>query len=457
MPADSPQHFAQATQAVLAMLAQPHNAGPPRDKMQLLLALICQHCDAEVALLLRRVDAVTAIALAAEPVGILPDNVTTPALFQDALEREQSSYHAAAHTPAAVADTLRGMTAVLPCTAAEGAAVVVIRRGGVPFSVPCQQFLESLCGVFQLLVQKHDAELQAEELRARFDAMVQTLPHGLVFLYDSGAAAWVNAAAGQLLDLPAGVVAPHRVALAMAALRARADNAQHSAGLITNILKQPDAELRNMLWIFTTPRRLALSISSVPTRARQAQGRLWLFIDVTVPHFAQQELQENNTKLAVARAQADAANQAKSHFLATMSHELRTPMNGILGMTSLLLDTTLTAEQHEFAATIRTSSEALLAIINDILDFSKIEAGFLEIDSAPFALKDCVEQTLELLSPKATEKGLTLRTQLAEDVRQSYLQRFSCRPLHRFYTSSHICGCVIAPRCPTVHAAHPSG
>ena len=128
------------------------------------------------------------------------------------------------------------------------------------------------------------------------------------------------------------------------------------------------------------------------------------------------EREQAEAEMHAAKESAEAANRAKSEFLATVSHEVRTPMNGVLGMASLLLNSELAQEQREYAETIQESGESLMTIIDDILDFSKAEAGEIKLVESDFELVPLIDHAVELFGPEAGKKGIDLAAYLAPGI-----------------------------------------
>lgn len=278
------------------------------------------------------------------------------------------------------------------------------------------EFLNSAWIALKDIVNLVQAYLSIEKYTIRFDAILSTIPQGLIFVDDIGKTGWVNEPASEILSIQKGNVSSVAIATAMKQLRTAAINQDEINEKAAVYFSAPDKSIRDWEWVYGSPVNMVLNVSCTPVSSEHIRGRLWAFTDVTLLYMASAQLKSSNIDLQDKRRVADEQNQAKSAFLANMSHEIRTPMNGVIGMTSLLSNTQLTPEQQEYVETIRISGETLLTLINDILDFSKIESGKMELEDAPFSIIKVIEETFDLLSIKANEKGLDLLYYVDDDV-----------------------------------------
>ena len=173
-----------------------------------------------------------------------------------------------------------------------------------------------------------------------------------------------------------------------------------------------------------TERKLAedvLKRTQEELERRVAERTAWLLRVNMALNEEMIEHKETEKELRQAQKAADAASRSMGEFLAYMSHEIRTPMNSVIGLAGLLLETDLSAEQHDYVQTIHSSGDALLGIINDILDYTKINEGKMKLEREPFSLRRCLDQSMAMVAAKGREKGLEMRYELGDSVPQTIL------------------------------------
>jgi PAS domain S-box-containing protein len=261
----------------------------------------------------------------------------------------------------------------------------------------------------------------------RFRTLVEGSPHWISLLTTEGIILSINPAGLSLLNQPEQDLLGKPLADLLEAAT-HGGNGFHCGDLPKDRVTAFEARIKASQP--TRPRYVRGSLKPLPRLDGNVDQLAGIFTDITdqlaadlALHEANELLEERvrqrtedlalvNQQLIAARDVADAANQAKSDFLANVSHEIRTPMNAILGFTSLLLTTPLSERQKEYAETVQRSGNLLLKLLDDILDLSKIEAGMLSLDVKPFSPRDCLREVADLFSPKAAEKGLRLDLKL---------------------------------------------
>jgi PAS domain S-box-containing protein len=243
---------------------------------------------------------------------------------------------------------------------------------------------------------------------AQFELALEAAPSAMILANCEGRIVLVNAQVErtfgygrqELLGQAVEVLIPERF---------RALHSRHREAFCASPQVRTVVARRDLYGLCKDGREVPVEIGLSPIATSDGTFVLASVIDIT-------ERKHYEVWLNEARRAAETANAAKSEFLANMSHEIRTPMNGVIGMTGLLLHTQLDAQQRQYAETIRTSGESLLALINDILDFSKIEAGKLELETLDFDLRTLLEDFAAPLAVRAQDQGLEFICAAAPDV-----------------------------------------
>jgi PAS domain S-box-containing protein len=274
------------------------------------------------------------------------------------------------------------------------------------FLGPLLSTCASIVEAYQTEARRKEAEGQLRQSEARIRAVVSGAVDGIVTADAQGRIESFNPAAETIFGYRSDEVISRNLKMLMPS-----EVADEHDKYMGRYLRTNKAKIIGIGREVTGQRKdgsffpMDLAVSEMKVEETGTRSFVGIVRDITERKRVERELKE-------ARDQAEAATRAKGQFLANMSHELRTPMNAVVGMTGLLLDTHLTDVQREYVETVRTGGDALIRLINDILDFSKIESGKLDLEKSPFSVPDCIDEALDLIAAEASEKNLTLRSEL---------------------------------------------
>ncbi|MCA9917001.1 MAG: response regulator [Anaerolineales bacterium] len=273
------------------------------------------------------------------------------------------------------------------------------------FHIEEKQIITQVVAYLKQMMQRVQAERLVQKERDFAHQVMNNLGQGLFILEPNWTISFCNPAFANLLGYEQSQLVGHSfmefIQDSMAQIATMTDDERRNRKSVREL---------NMVRLGGEP--ISVMMTAVPRVSEFARdGAICVVTDLT----AQKKIAK---ALSEARDQALEASRLKSEFLANMSHEIRTPLNAVIGMTSLLLDSALMADQLDFAQTIRSSGEQLLTLINDILDFSKIEAGKMVLEERPFSIQECVEEAIDIVASKATDAGLELAFVVESNVPQ---------------------------------------
>ncbi len=258
------------------------------------------------------------------------------------------------------------------------------------------------------ITERKESDEKIRESEEKFRTLLESAPDAVLIADGHGTIALVNAQAERLFGYGRQEMVGQPVEILMRA-DARAGHVKHCENYRRSAVVQRMGSGLELSALRKNGEEFPVEVSLSPIVTAQGSWAAAAVRDISERKLVEQQL-------VVARERAEEANRAKSAFLAAMSHEIRTPMNAILGMSDLLSETELNDAQRQYVQVFRRAGSSLLNLINDILDFSKIEAGHFDLEQAEFRLGDLVDQTVELVAPKAHAKGIVLVSRLGSNI-----------------------------------------